>query len=271
MDPLAALRVDEEIEGRSARLAVRLNEYGYDPWGFHLGTFQRAMVLGRWFYRRYFRCDTVGAEKVPRGRVMLVANHSGQLPCDAAMLAMALFLECEPPRAVTGMVERLAARTPFVSEYFVRLGQMTGTPENCRQMFEEGRAVMVFPEGVRGLGKVWRDRYRLERFGGGFLRLCLECRTPIVPVGLAGFEESMPSFSQLRPLARLLGLPYLPLTPTLLPVPLPTRCYITFGDPIRFRGSPRDDDALIGKKVRRVAAEIDRLIQAGLSRRTSIF
>lgn len=263
--------VDDELRQRAARLPSPVNEYGYDAWGFHRDTYLEAMALGRWFYRHYFRCRSIGHEHLPRGRVLFIANHAGQLPADAAMLGLALFLEPDPPRAVRGMVEKLAARTPFVSEWFVRLGQLTGTPENCRQMLGEERAVMVFPEGLRGIKKTWSERYRLAEFGTGFLRLALETQTPIVPVGLVGFEESVPTLAQLMPLARALGLPYFPLTPTLLPFPLPTRCQIRFGRPIHFRGHPQDDERQIHAKVERVKRELRKLIAAGLKERKSIF
>ncbi|MBI4575411.1 MAG: acyltransferase family protein [Planctomycetes bacterium] len=254
-----------------ARMDVDLNEYGYDAWGFHARTFRRVMVLARLFYRHWFRVQATGVEYVPAGRVMLVGNHSGQLPFDAAMVSTALFLEAEPPRAVKAMVERLAARTPFISELFVRLGQVTGNPENCHRMLREGHAVLVFPEGARGTGKLWKDRYTLEHFGTGFLRMCLETRAPIVPFACVGFEESIVSFSRLGPLARLFRLPYIPLTPTLLPLPLPTKCHIVFGRPLRFRGSADEEEPALQRKVSRVRRAILRLIDEGLRRREGVF
>jgi 1-acyl-sn-glycerol-3-phosphate acyltransferase len=205
------------------------------------------------------------------GRVLLVANHSGQLPFDAAMLGVSLLVDKDPPRAARALVEKWVPRLPFVAPFYARLGQVVGTPENCRRLLAAGEAIMVFPEGVRGLNKPFSERYQLQDFGLGFLRLALETGTPIVPVGIVGAEEQAPAIANLPTLARLLGMPALPLTPTVVPLPLPTRYHILFGDPLRFDGSADDEDAVLEAKVEEVRDAIRALLARGLAERQHVF
>jgi 1-acyl-sn-glycerol-3-phosphate acyltransferase len=214
---------------------------------------------------------------VPAGRVLVIANHAGQLPFDAMMLQTALLLEADPPRIARGMGEYWIPRLPFVNVMAARGGAMVGTPHNCAQLLHHGECVAVFPEGVRGMNKLFRDRYQLQRFGLGFMRLALETRTPIVPVGIVGSEEQQPGLANLSGLARLLGMPAFPITPTfpwlgplgLLPLPVKYRIY--FGEPILFDGDADEEDAAIEQRVDTVKAEITALLQRGLSERSGIF
>ena len=258
---------------RLEKLTPPANEYGVDPYGFDAQYTVAAIAPLLWLYRKYFRVATYGLDKVPAdGRVLIVANHSGQLPFDAAMLGVALLVDKDPPRAARALVEKWVPRLPFVSSFYARLGQVVGTPENCRRLLAAGEALLVFPEGVRGLNKPYSERYRLKGFGSGFMRLALETQSPIVPVGIVGAEEQSPSLTNLAPLARLLGMPALPLTPTgLVPLPLPTRYHIHFGDPLTFTGSADDEDAVLDEKVSRVRAAVEALIQAGLQARKHVF
>jgi 1-acyl-sn-glycerol-3-phosphate acyltransferase len=225
-----------------------------------------------WLYKKYFRVQLHGVERVPAdGRVVLVANHSGQLPFDAAMIEVALLLEKDPPRIVRALVEKWVPTLPFVSTYMARCGQVVGTPENCRRLLVADEAILVFPEGVRGLNKPFKERYKLRRFGLGFMRLALESNAPVVPIGVVGAEEQAPAILDLKPLARLLAFPAFPITPTLLPFPLPTRYHIHFGEPMRFSGSPDDEDAELEGKVSEVEAAVQGLLDRGLRERKHIF
>ena len=172
------------------------------------------VITGVMLYRYYFRAEVRDIERVPVGRCLLVANHAGQLPFDAMMLSAAMLLDAEPPRIARGMGEYWIPRLPFVGTAAVRGGAMVGTPDNCRHMLENEECVMVFPEGVRGINKPFRKRYRLQRFGQGFMRLALEAGAPIVPVGIVGSEEQQPGIANLSALARLLGMPAFPITAT---------------------------------------------------------
>src|SRR5512134_697894 len=250
---------------RLEKLTPPRNEYGVDPYGLDLEYAVAAIAPLLWLYRRWFRVQLHGVERVPsEGRVVIVANHSGQLPFDAAMIAVALLLEMDPPRVVRALVEKWVPTLPFVSTFMARCGQIVGTPENCRRLLAADEAILVFPEGVRGLNKPFRQRYQLRKFGPGFMRLALESGAPIVPVGVVGAEEQAPALLDLKPLARLLGFPAFPLTPTILPVPLPSRYHVRFGEPMRFSGSPDDDDAELERKVAEVEAAVNALLARGL-------
>ena len=269
----AALPSDD-IASRTRALVVRANEFGFDPFGMsrdHLGT---AITFARFMYRHYFRAEAYGIEHLPSsGPVVLVSNHSGQLPFDALMIASACFLEPPQPRLVRAMVEFFVPTIPFASYLFARWGQITGTPENCRRLLAADEAVLVFPEGARGISKPFSKRYQLAEFGTGFMRLALEARAPIVPVAVIGAEEQAPGVN-LKRLAKLLGLPALPIVPYppfIAPVPLPVKYRVHFGEPMMFSGDPDDDDEVLADKVRTVRHRIQGMIHQGLAGRRHVF
>ncbi len=260
-----------EVEKNITALSRSTNEYGVDPFGFNLDFSLAALAPIVWLYKHYFRVETYGIEKVPGGRVLLISNHSGQLPFDGAMIGVAMITEARPPRAVRSMVEKWVPSLPFISSFMSRMGQIVGTPENCRRLLEAGEAIIVFPEGARGVNKLWPQRYQLQEFGLGFMRLALETNTPIVPVAVVGAEEQAPALVNVKPLAKLLGMPAFPLTPIGLPLPLPVKYRLHFGDPMTFTGRPDDEDAELEKKVRSVKSAIQELINKGLQERKGIF
>jgi 1-acyl-sn-glycerol-3-phosphate acyltransferase len=267
-----------EIDERSARLPTRLNRYGFDPFGFDPSELRNSMLMMGAIYRHYLRVETRGIERVPEGRVLLIANHAGNtFAWDGAMLAASMFFEAEPPRIVRGMAEFFLPTIPFFNVAMQRMGSVVGRPENCVRLLEQGEAIMVFPEGERGFVKTYRQRYELQRFGLGFLRLALETGTPIVPIGIVGAEEQSPGLANLRSLGRLVGSPAFPITltfPFLGPagfIPLPVKFHIHFGNPLRFEGDPNEDDAAIQERVDVVKDEIRRLIADGLATRKSWF
>lgn len=271
-DALLDRLVDDELRERVRRMHGEVNEYGYDRWGGSPEVSARVLAFVRVFYQRYFRVEARGLEHVPAGRALLVANHSGQLAYDGMLIAAAMALEAEPPRRVRAMIERFFASAPFVGTMMTRVGQLIGIPDNCeRVLLEEEAVVLVFPEGERGGGRVFRDRYRIMGFGQGFLRLALSTATPIVPVGFVGGEEMCPSLSRMQPLARLMGAPYLPLTPTLIPLPLPAKVHIEIGEPMRFEGTGDEEDDVVLPMVRRVEDAVAALIARGLERRRGVF
>jgi len=257
---------------RLEKLTPPRNEFGVDPYGFDVDFTLAAVAPLLWLYRNYFRVELHGEENVPgEGRVVLVSNHSGQLPFDAAMIEVGLLMDKDPPRAVRALVEKWVPTLPFVSTFMARCGQIVGTPENCRRLLAADEAILVFPEGVRGLNKPFRERYRLKKFGVGFLRLALESNAPVVPVGVVGAEEQAPQLFDLKPLARLLGFPAFPITPTLLPFPLPSRYHIHFGEPIRFAGSADDEDAELEERVTEVQRAVQGLLERGVAERGSVY
>ena len=268
----------DDIAARSRALVVRQNEYGYDPFGLSRDHVKNAARVMRWIYRYYFRAQAYGIENIPpAGRVLFIANHSGQLPFDGLVIGAATFLEPTQPRLVRSMVEYFVPTVPFMSYLFSRFGQVTGTPENCRRLLAEDEAILVFPEGARGISKPFSKRYQLADFGLGFMRLALETRTPIVPVGIVGGEEQSPAIANLPGVGRLFGSPAFPVTLT-FPwlglasfLPLPVKFRLHFGRPIHFEGDADEEDAAVEAKVEVVKEAIRALVADGLAARTTWF
>ncbi len=274
--PLAELR--DDVDARLARLTTELNEYGFDPFGLD-PEWGSSLMLGMGvLYRYWLRAEVSGIEKVPNGRVLLIANHAGNtFAYDGAMLASSLFFDHEPPRLVRGMAEYYLPTIPFFNVFMQRFGSVVGTPRNCVQLLDREEAIMVFPEGERGFLKPYRKRYQLQRFGLGFMRLAMETATPIVPVGIVGAEEQSPGLARVEWLGRLIGAPALPITltfPLLGPlalVPLPVKFRLHFGEPMTFEGDPNDEDAAVEDRVDVVKDSIRDLIQEGLDEREGWF
>jgi 1-acyl-sn-glycerol-3-phosphate acyltransferase len=275
--PETIFDLQEQIDDRIRRIPTRLNAYGYDAWGFHPDTAKRAMLFTTLFYRYWFRAETHGIERIPSGRALLISNHAGQIALDAAMIACACLLEAEPPRVIRGMGEYWLPTVPWVNELMVRTGSVVGTRKNCIDLLENEEAVVAFPEGVRGMNKLIWERYQLQEFGQGFMRLALETKTPIVPIAVVGSEEQAPAIANLRSLARLIRAPAFPVTLTwpwlgalgLLPLPVKYRIY--FGEPMYFDGNPNDEDEVVGEKVEQVKGRIASMLARGLASRRSLF
>lgn len=266
---LKPILVTPELEAQVDAIPKAVGSYGYDPWGFHRDGLKIGLAIFKWLYDYYFRVEAHGLEHVPpRGRALIIPNHSGQLPLDGALIGVALATNPHGPRAARAMIERFLPTVPFVGNLLNELGGALGDPLNCRRMLEAEEAVIVFPEGVRGSGKLYSQRYQLQRFGTGFMHLAIDCQAPIVPVGVVGCEETMPSLADIRPLARLLHLPYFPLT---VPVPLPAKVILHFGEPMTFNRQEGDTEDDIIRKVEQVRRAIRALIKQGLAERQGVF
>ena len=265
---------DDDIAGRTRALVVHGNEFGYDPFGMSRDSIATMARVVRFLYRTYFRATAYGIANIPAsGRVLFVSNHSGQLPFDGLVICAATFLEPAQPRLVRSMVEYFVPTVPFASYLFARWGQITGTPENCRRLLAAEEAVLVFPEGARGISKDFSKRYQLADFGKGFMRLALEMQAPIVPVAVIGAEEQAPALN-VKPLARLLGVPAFPVVPypPFVPiVPLPVKYRLYFGEPLSFTGDPDDDEEVLDEKVLQVKHTIQSMIHVGLRERAHVF
>lgn len=275
---VAELILTDRVRDRTSELDVDVGELGVDPFGYDPETVKYAAAPVALLYEKYFRVQTFGVQNVPNeGRVLLIANHSGQLPFDGLMIGASMVLEHDPPRVVRSMVEKWIPRLPFVSIFMARVGQIVGTPDNCRRLLDREEAILVFPEGARGISKTIDKRYQLERFGTGFMRLALECNTPIVPVAVVGAEEQAPALYNARTLGKLFGMPAFPITPTfplLGPaglLPLPTRYRIYFGEPMKFDGEGDEEDEVVTAYVEQVRSKIQQMLERGLQEREGIF
>jgi len=270
--------LQREIEDRLAKAPIRLNEFGFDPFGFEPETARQLLLPGALLYRNYFRVEAFDIGRVPSGRVLLIGNHSGQFAYDGMMLATSMLLEAEPPRLCRGMGEYFLFKMPWVGQSAARMGQMVGTPENCVSMLENDECVMVFPEGAEGANKPYAKAYQLQRFGLGFMRLALQTGTPIVPVGIVGAEEQQPGFANLSDIGRRFDLPSLPITisqPWFGPLgsmfALPTKYRIYFGEPLQFEGRPNEEDEEVERRVEVVKDAMRGLLERGLEERMGIF
>ena len=234
------------------------------------------------FYRYWFRCEVEGVENVPSsGGALLVSNHSGALPPDAAMIGKAIKEEHPHPRPLNITVEHFFKGYPGFSMLIPKIGCVAAHPANVqRLLFDEQQLVLVFPEGRKGTEKLYKDRYKLRRFGrGGFVEAAMRARTPIVPVCVVGAEEAAPAFAQVRPLQRLTGLLYFPITPTfphggLLGMLgyLPAKFKIRFLEPIRFdEEGMHEDKALVQTVAHEVRARIQESLFEMIKTRKSVW
>jgi 1-acyl-sn-glycerol-3-phosphate acyltransferase len=233
------------------------------------GIYDRTLV--EFFYRYWFRCEVEGIENVPAsGGALLVSNHSGALPPDAAMIAKSIKEEHPHPRPLNITVEHFFKGYPGFSQLLPKIGCVAAHPANVqRLLYDEQQLVLVFPEGRKGTEKLYKDRYKLRRFGrGGFVEAAMRAQTPIVPVCVVGAEEAAPVFAQAKLLQKLTGLIYFPITPTfpaLGPLGmlgyLPAKFKLRFLEPIHF-----DDEGMYRDKslVQTVAQEVRARIQENL-------
>jgi 1-acyl-sn-glycerol-3-phosphate acyltransferase len=255
LDPLTAAQraansLPDRLGGAVAAIGRRLQgDYSEDGWGFDEEFAEAVFPLFEFLYDTWWRVEADGLRNVPsHGRALLVANHAGSLfPFDASMMTVAIMKRHPLPRWPRFMVLDWAFTLPFLSAFVRRCGGVPASPHNAVQLLSEDELVMVFPEGVKGTGKPFADRYRLRRFGrGGFVEVALRTGAPIVPVAVVGSEEIYPNLANAAPLARLTGAPFVPITPTfpwlgpLGLVPLPSRWRIEFCDPIDLSGHGPD-------------------------------
>jgi len=257
-----------DVRDRVDRLELPWNTRGIDPYGISKRELVRFFSIGAALYRHYFRVEHHGLQNVPaRGRAMLIGNHSGGVALDGAILVTALLMDRDPPRLAHAMADKFLNRLPFASLFTGRLGHLTGLPEHAVRLLNDDRLLLVFPEGARGTAKLFGERDSLVDFGQGFLRLALQTRSPIVPFAFVGGGEAIPTFFNSKLLGRLVGAPYVPFTPYLLPVPLPVKLVLEIGEPMRFEGTGDEEDHVIDEKVAQVKARVAELIALGRAHR----
>ena len=244
------------------------------------GLMDRTLV--DFFYRYWFRCEVEGIENVPAsGGALLVSNHSGALPPDGAMIGKAIKEEHPHSRPLHITVEHFFKGYPGFSMLIPKIGCVAAHPANVqRLLFDEQQLVLVFPEGRKGTEKLYKDRYKVRRFGrGGFVEAAMRARTPIVPICVVGAEEAAPVFAQLKPLQRLTGLLYFPITPTFphggplgMLGYLPAKFKIRFLEPIRFEEEGmHEDKALVQTVAHEVRARIQENLFDMISKRKSVW
>jgi 1-acyl-sn-glycerol-3-phosphate acyltransferase len=258
----------------SRRRVVKADEFGLDE--EFLG---QALPLFRLLYEKYWRVEARGVRHVPRsGPTILVANHSGAIPFDATMIACALD-EAHHPRPTRFLYDRFVEDLPWIPQLYRRAGGVVASHANAQRLLEKGELVGLFPEGVPGLAKLYSERYVLQPFSTGFVRLALRYRAAIVPVAVVGAEEIYPLVGRMRGVGKLLGIPYLPVTPffpvlgPLGMIPLPTKWIIRFGRPIILDvpGGQRHDGATVRAAAERLRRCVQQMVRGLLRERDGIF
>jgi 1-acyl-sn-glycerol-3-phosphate acyltransferase len=254
------------------------DEFGFDPdLTDHL-----LLPLLRPLFERWFRVETQGLEHVPdTGGGLVVANHSGTLPVDALMATVALHDHHRAQRRLRLLGADLVFDLPVIGSMSRKLGSTLACNEDAERLLTEGELVGVFPEGFKGVGKPFRDRYTLQRFGrGGFVTAALRTGAPIIPCAIVGAEEIYPMIGNAKTAARVLGLPYFPVTPTfpllgpLGLVPLPSKWLIAFGEPIEtasYGPAAAEDPMLVFNLTDQVRETIQHSIYQLLLQRTSVW
>ncbi|MEX2475939.1 lysophospholipid acyltransferase family protein [Marinobacter sp.] len=260
--------VPAELSEQIDRIRKPIGSLGYDPWGYNSEAIKYGFSFTRQLYEKYFRVESDGVENVPaEGPVLIIANHSGQLPIDGLLIGYALAARKVNPRMPRAMIERFLPTVPYLGNLLNEVGAVLGDPTNCAKMLANEEAIIVFPEGVRGSGKLYRDRYQLKRFGNGFMHLAMKYKATIVPVGVVGCEETIPAIANIKPLAKALGIPYAPVA---LPVVLPAKVHLNFGPPMFFDDLEIPEEQVTAR-VEQVKGEISKLIDKGLSERKRLF
>lgn len=260
------LRAYEELKERYGK--------NRDPWGLNPEKSKTTLKFATPLYRDYFKTRVFGAANVENKPYIIVANHTGQIPFDGMIITCAFLLDIKPARVLRAMMERFVTTIPFFSSFVTQNGGVLGDRTNCNELLSRGESVLVFPEGVRGISKNTNNFYQIQDFTKGFYRLALKNNVEILPIGVVGAEEFYPLTYHPKTIAKILNLPALPLSPSLLAgplglLPLPSPVDIHIGKPIKvnlsLNNSHNDEDIL--REVKIIQDEVDKLVQEGLTRR----
>jgi len=253
-----------------------------DEWGYNQEVMDRVQPFLMFLYDHYWRVDAAGLENIPDiGRALLVSNHSGQLPFDGMMLGMAILNKHPAKRLIRSLYGIWFRTVPFISSFMTNVGQALAVEENGIRLLEQEHLVAVFPEGIKGITKLYKDRYRLARFGrGGYIRMALKTGAPIIPISIVGAEETYIALAKIPFAERLFGYPLPHITPT-WPwlglfglIPLPTKWSIDIGEPIPTTHYPpraSENLMLVDQLSNQVRNTIQTMVYRRLAQRKSIF
>ncbi len=248
--------------------------HGYDVFGLHPDFVTLGVAMTGPLYNSYFRVRSSGHEHIPEvGSAVLAANHSGNIPIDGMMLWSDVVRHSTPPRVPRAVADHFVSSLPWVGPFFARGGVVGGSRGNVRTLLESGELLMIFPEGVPGIIKPWSKRYQLQKFRVGHAELAIRYRAPIVPVGIVGAEEQLPSAFASKRLGKLFGIEAVPIP--VVPVPLPVRYHILYGPPIpvneEFSPEQADEPDVVAAVAERVRDAVDALLKQGLAAREGVF
>ena len=257
-------------------------DYEVDPWGYDPEFTDYLLPVAGFFFDKYWRVEFNGVENIPvEGRALLASNHSGVLPLDGAMIAYGVREHHAAHRLVRALVANWLPTLPFFSMIMNKSGQVLAHPDNGQRLLAEDELVLVFPEGYKGVSKLFRDRYKLARFGrGGFVRMAMQAKAPIIPVSVVGAEETYPMLYNAKAFARMIGFPFFPITPTwplLGPlgfVPMPSKWYIDIGEPIdtsQYDSDLAANPAFVSELTDLVRNKVQEQINQRLQNRSSVF
>lgn len=252
-----------------------------DEFGLDLKLVESLRPIFQFLYHNYWKVEVEGIRNIPlKDRALIVANHSGGLPFDCIMLDMAIYNEHPYSRNLRFLVEDFVYHFPFLGTFITRIGGVRACPENATRLLMKNNLVAVFPEGIKGIGKLYKNRYKLQRFGrGGYVRIAIKSSSMIVPTAIIGAEEIYPIIWKTTVLSKLFGIPYFPATPTfpllgpLGLIPLPSKWMIIFGKPIdcsKYKKKDADNDLLVFNINYRTRAEIEKMIRYGLKKREKV-
>lgn len=261
-----------------SRDQIELESVNIDEFGYNNRYFEMVKGFYDFLFYKYFRTAIKDIKNVPdREAVILVSNHSGAFPIDGIMLRLALLNEHPSSIDIRFLIEDYIYHLPFAGTFMNRIGAVRACRENAERLLKKGKSIAVFPEGIQGISKLYKERYKVQRFGrGGVIRLAIRNKVPVVPVAIIGAEEAYPLVFKIKRFAMLFGLPYIPVTytfPLLGPLglfPLPSKWMIRFGEPIRFdrlKKEDAEDNALISAYNESLRSTIQNMINELLSMR----
>lgn len=261
----------EEIE-RLKGLQFADSGHGYDPFGLHRDFVGLGEALTRRLYENYFRVISVGHEHIPSvGPAVLAANHSGAVPFDSAMIWTDVVRNTNPPRVPRPVADHFVPMIPIIGTLFARAGMVGGSRGNARTLLERGEMLLIHPEGVPGVAKHFKDRYRLQEWRVGHVELAIRHGAPVIPIAVVGAEEQMPQVGRIP--IEVLSMPFIPVT--LTPFPLPVRYHIYYGEPMPFHEQyppeAADDPAVVREAAAQVKAKVQAMLDHGVASRKGIF